>query len=119
MEFTMPRDQFDQFDPIGQERFAERHLGSNPDEIAAMVTAIGYPSADALIDDVVPESIRRRETLDLPAALSEVDALARIRGYADRNRPMTSMIGMGYYDTITPPVILRNVLENPGWYTAY
>ena len=101
------------------ERFSDRHLGVASEKLATMVEVVGYGSVDALIDDVVPESIRNRAALDLPAALTEAEALSRIRTYADRNQVLTSMIGRGYYDTITPPVILRNILENPGWYTAY
>jgi len=101
------------------EQFAERHLGTRNADLHTMVAQVGYDSVDALIDDVVPESIRTREPLSLPAALTEVEALAHIRGYARQNQPLISMIGMGYHDTITPAVILRNVLENPAWYTAY
>ena len=102
-----------------EERFADRHLGAAEADLAVMVAAVGYGSVDELIDHVVPESIRNRDLLDLPPALTEVEALARIRSYADRNRPLVSMIGRGYHDTTTPPVILRNILENPAWYTAY
>ncbi|MFN8051189.1 MAG: aminomethyl-transferring glycine dehydrogenase [Acidimicrobiales bacterium] len=112
----MPAPQSDRF---AVERFADRHIGADRAELQRMVEACGYPTVDALIDGVVPESIRNRDLLDLPAALTEVEALARIRSYADRNQPLVSMIGQGYYDTVTPPCILRNVLENPGWYTAY
>jgi len=101
------------------ERFAERHLGPSPDELATMVAACGYDTVEELIDHVVPDSIRSTGPLDLPDALGEVEALSRIRSYASRNRVLVSMIGRGYSGTHTPSVILRNILENPGWYTAY
>ncbi|MEU5883829.1 aminomethyl-transferring glycine dehydrogenase [Spirillospora sp. NPDC047279] len=99
--------------------FADRHIGPSPDDQARMLAAIGYSSADALIDDAVPAAIRTGRPLDLPAGLSEPQALARLRELADRNTVVRSMIGLGYHGTHTPGVILRNVLENPGWYTAY
>ena len=80
-----------------EERFADRHLGAAEADLAVMVAAVGYGSVDELIDHVVPESIRNRDLLDLPPALTEVEALARIRSYADRNRPLVSMIGRGYH----------------------
>ncbi|WP_190868709.1 aminomethyl-transferring glycine dehydrogenase [Actinomadura sp. RB99] len=99
--------------------FADRHVGPSPDERARMLAAIGYSGAEALIDDAVPAAIRTSRPLELPPALSETAALARLRELASRNTVLTSMIGLGYHGTITPGVILRNVLENPGWYTAY
>jgi glycine cleavage system P protein (glycine dehydrogenase) len=101
------------------DRFVSRHVGPTADEIDEMVRAVGYPSLDALIDAVVPEDIRLKKPLKLPRALSEQDAIARLREYAAENQVFRSFLGMGYSDTITPGVILRNVLENPGWYTAY
>src|SRR5690606_19714803 len=86
---------------------------------ARMLAAIGYSGVEALIDDAVPAAIRTSRPLDLPPALSESAALERLREIAARNTVLTSMIGLGYYGTITPGVILRNVMENPGWYTAY
>ncbi len=100
-------------------RFVDRHLGPDHDERAKMLAELGYPSIDALIDDVVPASIRLHDPLDLPAPLSEQAMLAGLREIAGHNTSTTSLIGTGYYGTITPPVILRNVLENPAWYTAY
>jgi glycine dehydrogenase len=100
-------------------RFAARHIGPSPAERAEMAEAAGYPSVDALIDAAVPAKIRTDRPLALPPALSEVEALSRLRELASGNQVLTSMIGLGYYGTITPGVILRNVLENPGWYTAY
>ena len=84
-----------------------------------MAVTLGYESPEALIDAVVPEAIRRRVPMDLPGPQREVDVLARLREFAGRNRVCRSFIGMGYYGTHTPAVIRRNVLENPGWYTAY
>ena len=99
--------------------FVSRHLGPRPHDVAAMLETVGYDSLDALIDSAVPANIRSPKPLDLPAARSERDVLAVLRGFADRNRVFRSYIGMGYADCIVPPVILRNILENPGWYTAY
>ncbi|XRQ14996.1 aminomethyl-transferring glycine dehydrogenase [Actinomadura welshii] len=99
--------------------FADRHIGPSPDDRARMLAAIGYSGAEALIDDAVPAAIRTSRPLDLPPALSETAALDRLRELAARNTVLTSMIGLGYHGTATPGVIMRNVLENPGWYTAY
>jgi glycine dehydrogenase len=104
---------------FAQDQFAARHIGPNPQQIAEMLQTIGADSLRQLIESTVPESILRRDAMDLPAALSEQEALAKLRAIAAQNRVFRSYIGMGYYDTFTPPVILRNVLENPGWYTAY
>ena len=83
-----------------------------------MLKAVGAPTLDALIEQTVPAAIRQKNRLDWPA-LSEAQLHAKMRGIAGRNKIMTSMIGQGYYGTVTPPVILRNVFENPAWYTAY
>ncbi|MBL8981331.1 MAG: aminomethyl-transferring glycine dehydrogenase, partial [Gemmatimonadetes bacterium] len=99
--------------------FVRRHLGPSMDEVDAMLGALGYSSLDAFIDDVVPEGIRFRRTLNTGPARTEHDVLAELRGMADRNQQFRSYIGMGYHDTLVPPVIQRNILENPGWYTAY
>jgi glycine dehydrogenase len=99
--------------------FAGRHIGPGPDETATLLEDVGVSSIEELIDQTVPASIRVRDPLALPAPLSEDDALARLREIASANRVMTSLIGRGYHDTITPPVIQRNILENPAWYTAY
>jgi len=99
--------------------FVGRHIGPDNAETAAMLESIGVKSLDALIDAAVPKSIRAGTPMDLPASRTESDVLAALRAMADRNTVFKSMIGMGYHDCITPPVILRNVLENPGWYTAY
>ena len=99
--------------------FVRRHIGPEPTQIDAMLKAIGATSLEQLIESTVPASILRKDTMDLPAALSEADALTKLRAIAAQNQVFRSHIGMGYYDTHTPLVILRNVLENPGWYTAY
>ena len=84
-----------------------------------MLDLVGYPSLDALIDAAVPADIRLGRPLHLPHGISESEALAELRGIADRNQVFRSYLGTGYSDTLTPPVIQRNILENPGWYTAY
>ena len=99
--------------------FVGRHIGPDDGQIVAMLEVVGAGSLEALIDQTAPAGIRTDRPLALPAAISQDAALVRLRELADRNRVLTSMIGMGYYDTLTPSVILRNVLENPGWYTAY
>ncbi len=99
--------------------FARRHIGPNQQSRAAMLAEIGFENLDALIDATVPQNIRLERPLNLPAAASEWDALAELRGLAKKNVVARSFIGAGYSDTITPPVIQRNILENPGWYTAY
>ena len=98
--------------------FPDRHIGPDSDEVGTMLAALGLDSLDELLDAVVPSHIREREPLGLPG-LDEQAALDRLRGIAARNRVHTSLIGCGYHGTVTPPVILRNVLENPAWYTAY
>ena len=99
--------------------FAVRHIGPDADQQAVMLAAVGYPDMDSFTADVVPEVIRWHGDLDLPAPLTEAETLAELRALADRNHLVTSMIGLGYSDTFTPGVILRNILENPAWYTAY
>jgi glycine dehydrogenase len=99
--------------------FARRHIGPNQEARAAMLAEIEFANLDALIDATVPKSIRLDRSLDLPGAASEWDALAELRQLARKNIVARSFIGAGYSDTITPPVIQRNILENPGWYTAY
>jgi glycine dehydrogenase len=99
--------------------FVERHLGPDAADVERMLDAIGVASIDELIDETVPDSIRLRQPLDLPPPASEVEVLSELAGLVAGQRPMTSLIGMGYYGTVTPPVIRRNVLENPAWYTAY
>ncbi len=99
--------------------FARRHLGSGPAETAAMLDLVGYPSLDALIDAAVPANIRLGRPLNIPLGLSESEALGELRFIAARNQVFRSYLGLGYADTLTPGVIQRNILENPGWYTAY
>lgn len=99
--------------------FPDRHIGPRPADIDKMLAEIGADSLDDLIAQTVPQGIRTERSLALGPALSEMAALAELSELAQRNKLFTSMIGLGYYDTITPPVILRNVLENPAWYTAY
>src|SRR5438270_1501386 len=99
--------------------FADRHIGPSPEETAQMLREIGFADLDALVDATVPKNIRLDRVLELPAAKSENDALAELRALASQNRIARNFIGAGYSDTITPPVIQRNILENPGWYTAY
>ncbi len=99
--------------------FARRHIGPTPQDVARMLDTVGYDSVEALMDAAIPTSIRFHGTLDLPAPASEEEAIAELRGFADRNRVLTPMIGLGYHGTHTPAVIRRNVLENPAWYTAY
>ncbi len=111
--------------------FARRHIGPNDEEVGAMLREVGFDSLGALIDATVPKDIRlkrqprnnrgsRQESeLNLPEAKSENEALTELRAIAQKNKIARSFIGAGYYDSITPPVIQRNILENPGWYTAY
>jgi glycine dehydrogenase len=99
--------------------FARRHIGPNEEEVRAMLREVGFDDLGALIDATVPKDIRLRRQLNLPEAKSEGEALAELRAIAHKNKIARSFIGAGYYDCITPPVIQRNILENPGWYTAY
>ena len=99
--------------------FVQRHIGPDAAEIEAMLAVVGARSLEDLVKQATPAAIRTERPLALPAPLDERTALTTMRRIAERNRVQVSMIGMGYYDTITPAVILRNVLENPGWYTAY
>ncbi|WP_175502039.1 MULTISPECIES: aminomethyl-transferring glycine dehydrogenase [unclassified Pseudoxanthomonas] len=99
--------------------FLERHIGPNDAEIAHMLGVVGHASLDAMTDAIVPANIKSAQPLALPAPINEEEALAKIRAVADRNQVFRSFIGQGYYGTHTPKVILRNILENPAWYTAY
>jgi glycine dehydrogenase len=101
------------------ERFQSRHIGPDADETAAMLKAVGAPSLDALMDEAIPARIRLTQPLNLPEGLSEHHFLKALKATAAHNQIARSFIGYGYYDTVTPSVILRNVLENPGWYTPY
>jgi glycine dehydrogenase len=101
------------------DRFARRHIGPDDTEIAGMLRAVGAASLDELIDQTIPAAIRMRRPLALPPARGEHELLEMARGLAQKNEPWRSFLGMGYSDCITPPVIQRNVIENPGWYTQY
>ncbi len=102
-----------------QEDFQDRHIAPNADDTSAMLTTIGVNSVDELIEQTVPQKIRLKQPLNLPAAKSETDYLSSLKQTASLNKVFKSYIGQGYYDMITPGVIQRNVLENPGWYTQY
>jgi glycine dehydrogenase len=105
-----------------RDSFIPRHIGPSQSEEAAMLSTLGYASRAALIDAVVPANIRRKDKLDLGEffePLPEQAALAKLKAIASKNKVMKSVIGQGYYGTHTPPVILRNIFENPAWYTAY
>src|SRR5467141_2717896 len=104
---------------IERDLFQERHIGPSAEDQAAMLGTLGYDSLDAFIDAVVPADIRLREPLRIPEARSEQEALETLRQLATQNQVFRSYLGMGYHDCFTPTVIQRNVLENPGWYTAY
>ncbi len=106
-------------DLVDHGEFIPRHIGPGAEDQQHMLAALGLDSLEALVDAVVPSSIRWDKPLELPSAVTEREALDALRALATRNTVATSLIGTGYSDTITPPVILRNVLENPGWYTAY
>ncbi|MDE2049266.1 MAG: glycine dehydrogenase (aminomethyl-transferring), partial [Betaproteobacteria bacterium] len=99
--------------------FHERHIGPSPDEQAQMLELLGYTSRSELRAAVVPASISRRKPFVLPPACTEAQALAELKAIAAKNRLMRNFIGQGYYNAVMPGVILRNVLENPAWYTAY
>ncbi|MCW2600661.1 MAG: glycine dehydrogenase [Frankiales bacterium] len=99
--------------------FATRHIGPGEDELAKMLAVVGHGTLEELALEAVPEVIRATEALDLPPAASEAEAIAELRALAAMNRVTVPMLGLGYYGTHTPPVVLRNVLESPAWYTAY
>src|SRR5437879_7746631 len=99
--------------------FARRHIGPSEEEMREMLRDVGFENLDALIAAAVTPNIRLDRELNLPEAKSEGEALAELRVIAQKNKIARSFIGAGYYDCITPPVIQRNILENPGWYTAY
>ena len=102
-----------------RDAFVGRHIGPNPAEVQLMLDVLGSPTLEDLIDKTVPQAIRMKQPLKLPAAAREDSAIAQLKEIASKNQVFRSFIGMGYYDCITPPVIQRNILENPGWYTAY
>ena len=102
-----------------KELFQSRHLGNDISQVSEMLTEIGVNSLEQLIDETIPLSIRLKENLEIPKAISEFEFLNHIKQLAKKNKPFRSFIGMGFYECITPTVILRNVVENPGWYTQY
>src|ERR1035437_1911411 len=99
--------------------FIARHIGVDAADEAVMLKAVGAGSRPELIDAIVPRSIMRSPTMDIPAPITEAAALAELKAMASKNKVFKCYIGQGYYDTHTPGVILRNILENPAWYTAY
>ena len=99
--------------------FAQRHIGPDENETKEMLAAIGVNSLEELIDKTVPKGIRLNKSLDIPEPLSESEYLTELKTTANKNKVFNSYIGQGYYDTFTPSVILRNLFENPGWYTQY
>src|SRR4051812_37110032 len=101
------------------ESFVPRHVGPDERDVSEMLKPLGYSSLDALIDATVPTKIRFRDGLSLPKGMTELEVLTYFRALAAKNQVFRSFIGMGYSDCVTPPVIQRNILENPGWYTAY
>src|SRR5690349_21297442 len=101
------------------DNFIPRHIGPNAAEVAEMLALLGYATLDELIDATIPAPIRLRRPLAIHGARTEHEALAALRAIARKNRIFRSYLGYGYSDTLTPPVIQRNILENPGWYTAY
>ena len=111
----------EQLGEIGLEpaSFIQRHIGPSPDDVQQMLEVLGFPTLDVLIDQTVPQAIRQKRSLQLGAERSEYAALAELKEIASKNQVFRSFLGMGYHDCITPPVIQRNILENPGWYTAY
>jgi len=107
----------DLFSPVDD--FTRRHLGPRKDQIQAMLASLGFTTLDELVEAVIPEAIRADRPLAIGASQGETESLRELKAIANRNQVCRSYIGMGYYNTITPPVILRNILENPGWYTQY
>ena len=107
-------------DPATHSEFVSRHIGPSEDDQRAMLAAVGVASLDALVREVVPGNILSEAPyLELPGPLGEVEALADLKAVAAHNQVLRSYIGQGYYGTYVPHVILRNILENPAWYTAY
>ena len=111
-----PRNSAADFDPSD---FSRRHIGPSPREMSEMLSTVGVSDIDELIAQTVPDAIRQTNPLALPPGISETEALRTLRLLAGKNKVFTSLIGQGYYGTILPPVIQRNILENPAWYTAY
>ena len=105
--------------PAVEPDFVARHIGPDHDDVAAMLKVVGQPSLEAMLDTAIPMVIRNERALRLEAAPTEEAVIAELRALAARNKVLTQMIGLGYYGTITPPVVRRNVFESPAWYTAY
>jgi len=101
------------------ESFVPRHVGPDEYDVAEMLKTLGFQSLDALMDATIPPKIRFRDGLDMPRGMTELELLTYLRSMAAKNQVFRSFIGMGYSDCVTPPVIQRNIIENPGWYTAY
>src|SRR6266478_4386192 len=99
--------------------FTERHVGPSPEDLEHMLKELGFETLDSLTDSAVPERIRFRDSLGLPEPQTEFEVLQTLGRYGSQNEVAKSYIGLGYHPTVTPPVIQRNILENPGWYTAY
>ena len=104
---------------MNQDKFVNRHIGPREEDLQEMLSTIGVDSLEELISKTVPASIRLKEELDIPEAMTEVEYAAHIKSIGEKNKLYKSYIGLGYYDTVVPNVVKRNVLENPGWYTAY
>jgi len=106
---------------MARAEFSDRHIGPSGDEISTMLLELGYSDLESFTQAVLPDSIKLTSKFGplLPKPISEVEVIAELRKLALENRKMESLIGLGYYASITPPVVLRNVLENPAWYTAY
>ena len=104
---------------MSTDRFVSRHIGPRDGEINEMLKAVGVKTVDELIDQTIPKGIRMEKPLNLPEPMSEREFLGKIKSIASKNKVYRSFIGMGYYGTHTPSVILRNIFENPGWYTSY
>src|SRR6476620_10759640 len=104
---------------MSTDKFSRRHIGPSDADVRDMLKFIGVSSVDALMNEVIPSSIRLKKPLDVEDGVSEFNYLRELRKKGEKNKIFTSCIGLGYYGTITPPVIQRNILENPGWYTAY
>ena len=102
-----------------QHQFVDRHVGPNQEELSQMLHTIGVGSIEELIDLSIPKSIQSKEKLNVGNGISEKELIEKLKSIAEKNTIMKTYIGMGYYNCITPPVIQRNILENPGWYTQY
>src|SRR5438552_3174279 len=104
---------------VEPDKFQFRHIGPDENECEAMLRVVGAKSLTTLMDEAIPPDIRLTETLNLPRGQSEYEYLSELRAVANKNQIFKSYLGLGYHDCITPSVIIRNVLENPGWYTPY